>query len=74
MTNDQSTPAIQFGRLVIERRPLADQYDFFARGDLMFCEASPEYLQALAKRLRDEYAKAMRNGGVFSDGSVYIKP
>lgn len=69
------TEKIKFGRLGFERgTTLADQYDFYARGDLAYCEATIEYKQALAEHLRDEYEKARQNGGVFSDGSRFLPP
>lgn len=66
---------MKFGRLGFERRStLAQQYDFYARGDLFYCEATTEYKQALADHLRAEYQKARRNGDVFSDGSKLLPP
>ena len=57
--------------LWIERRPLADQYDFYACGDLAFAETSRESMIAYADRMKDEIAYAAKHGGTFRDGSRF---
>ena len=55
--------------LRMETRPLAEQYEFYAMGDLMFAECSQEDRDRFAERVKREYETAQANGGVFRDGS-----
>lgn len=50
-------------------KSLAEQYEFYARGDLYYA-LPPEEFKAIAKDLVAEKEIADRNLGVFRDGSV----
>ena len=53
-----------------EKDTLANQYLFYAFGDLMFAELSKEGRKAFADRVKGELEFSKTNGGVFRDGST----
>ena len=55
--------------LHIQRLSLADQFLFYATGDLGFAECGIEERNAFAKRVKSEHEHAKVNGGKFRDGS-----
>ena len=58
-------------KLYMETRPLTEQYDFYAYGDLMFAECSDERRTAFADRVEAELDHAAANSGTFRDGSRF---
>ena len=57
----------------VERQTIAEQFAFYANGDLMFAEVSYEERKAFAGRMKGEGAHE-RKHGCYSDGSTALPP